>query len=500
MGRVTVAAYAVSLAGCAQIFGIDNTSGPADAALPPGGSLTIERLSIGASLERNPQNLAARSASYYVEDAVDTSGLRRIPATATGNVFSAELPDGVAASVEFLVDDAAPYKQLIAFPNRGIKVFRSAYEHPSPELAPGNGGFEVSLTLPDGYVTGQLLRLYAVGPWSYHDLSGAELPAIDVGATAVGPFTVAYDTAQFLSIVGPRPLQKVTSADRVVALRYVGGDLTAAGDVASFDQTGGIDAIAATLVEVTRAPLDLMVNAPANVARLGMTTPTSTSGTSLGWYVTAAPGWELALGAGVQLTAGVASESATMVTPSFGNPFEAYDWQTIFVWNPTRTRSFTPPSLALPVSLAAGVLHVLRPTAGAMIDVQAGLPVLVSVNDQPLTSDGLNITIDPNKSVKLTMVADRTANTFYQYNIHELVPNGAMPATALDLKLVYVAQSPTTDIRIPAGVLATGKVYSVRAFCVQGGFPGLPMGDFTDRDLPLTLGYFDSGVFTVAAP
>ena len=500
MGRVTVVAFCGGLAGCAQLFGIDNTSAPPDVALPPAGTLTIEHLSIGASIERNPQNLTGLTAAYYIEDSGDTSGLRRIPATATGNVFSAELPDGVPAAVEVLVDDPNPYKHLIAFPNRDIKMFRSRYEHPNPEAAPVGGVFTVTMTLPTGYATGELLRLFAVGPWSYHDLIGAELPTPDAMITAVGPFDIAYDGKNWPSVIGPRPLQKISSADLIVALRYVGSDLTSAGDVTSFDQTGGTDAVGATLVQVTRTSLDISVNAPAYVTRLGMTTPAATSATSLGWLVNAAPSWKTGNVTGIQLTAGATSESATTITATFGNPFEAYDWQSLFLWNPSRTRSFTPPSLALPITLTTGVQQMFRPTAGAMVDVQAGLPVLVSVNDQPLTSDGLTLTIDPNKSVKLTMVADRTANTYYQYNIHELVPNGAMPATALDLKLVYAAQSANPELRIPAGVLATGKVYSIRAHCVKGGFPAIATGDFTDRDLPLTLGYFDSGVFTVAAP
>ena len=59
---------------------------------------------------------------------------------------------------------------------------------------------------------------------------------------------------------------------------------------------------------------------------------------------------------------------------------------------------------------------------------------------------------------------------------------------------------PPGDITIPAGVFTTGKTYSIRAHCYRGGFPGLASGDFSQRDLPLSVGYLDSGVFTVAAP
>ena len=360
MARVT-AVCVLCLAGCAQIFGIDNTSAPPDVALPPRGTLTIERLSIGASMQRNPFDTTGITSSYYIEDSADTSGLRRIPATVAGNVFSADLPDGVPASVETLVNDPNPYKRLIAFPNRDIKWSQGFYEHPSPEAAPPAGVLNVTLTLPTGYEAGQLIRIFAIGPWSYRDL-GKELPAAGIGATAVGPVDVPYDMTSFASSVGPRALQKITSADRVVAIRYSGNDLTAAGDFATFDQTGGTDPISATLVAVTHASLAVAVDPSANATRLAQTTPSNPT-LGLGWVVVASPPWRLANANGIQLNAGNATTTDTMVTAGFGNPFEGYDWKSLFVWNPSRSRTYTPPALMLPVTLYSGLQHYFAPGA-----------------------------------------------------------------------------------------------------------------------------------------
>lgn len=501
MGRVPASLGVIGLAGCAQIFGIDDTTGRPDVALPPAATLTVERLSIGASIETNPQDLATVDGAWYIDDAAEPSGLRRIAATATGNVLSAELPDGVPGSVELTIDNiVVSYRLLLTFPNRDLKIYQSALEHPNPEPAPMGGSFNVSLTLPNGYLASHLLRLYAVGPWTQRDFLTSELPAPGTGVTAVGPVQIPFATTHFSSTVGIRPLQKLTSADKLVALRYVGSDLTAAGEVASFEQTGGTDSVSATLVETPHAPLDIAVNAMANATRLAQTTPTNPN-LAPNWYLAAAPAWRFANASGIQLNAGAVAMTDTMITAPFANPFEAYGWNTLFVWNPSRSRTFTPPALALPWTAYSGVQHYLRPAAGTTVDVSAGLPVLVSVNGTPLTSDGLSVTIDPSKSVELDMVADKTSNTFYQFNIHELVPNpNQMPPTALEGKLVYVVMSPTTKVRIPAGVFVAGKVYSVRAHCINGGYPGLADGDLTNRDLPLTLGYFDSGIFTVAAP
>jgi hypothetical protein len=50
---------------------------------------------------------------------------------------------------------------------------------------------------------------------------------------------------------------------------------------------------------------------------------------------------------------------------------------------------------------------------------------------------------------------------------------------------------------VPHDVFDAGKLYSLRAVCIQGGFPSLTSGDLTQRALPIARGYFDVGVFEV---
>jgi hypothetical protein len=50
---------------------------------------------------------------------------------------------------------------------------------------------------------------------------------------------------------------------------------------------------------------------------------------------------------------------------------------------------------------------------------------------------------------------------------------------------------------IPGEIFQTGGIYTLRASCSRGGYPGLTMGDLERRELPLDTGSFDSGVFTV---
>ena len=158
------------------------------------------------------------------------------------------------------------------------------------------------------------------------------------------------------------------------------------------------------------------------------------------------------------------------------------------------------PKFNLALTLYAGLNHLDDVAPGLVMDQPAGLPVLVSINKTALNADGLSITLDPAKSVELSLVADRATNLFYQWNIYEVVPNAAMPPTALDYKVAYVALSNETTVKVPNDIFVAGKVYMIRAHCVQGGFPSFSTGDLQNRDVPYAVGYLDAGVFTVAAP
>jgi hypothetical protein len=110
----------------------------------------------------------------------------------------------------------------------------------------------------------------------------------------------------------------------------------------------------------------------------------------------------------------------------------------------------------------------------------------------------MTITLDPMKPVVLDLTAERTTNTLYQYDIYELRPNTA--ATAAEAKRIYTATSATASVTLPNDVFETGKNYTVRAHCISGGFPSLTEGNLQNRNLPHSVGYQDSGWFTVSAP
>jgi hypothetical protein len=504
MAREAMFVIAVATAGCAQLFGIDETSAPADAPVPvtPTMSLQVERISIGSSLVPAPEVLTGTNATYFIEDASEPSGLRRVqPVLAsTKDRWTADIPDDTRASVEFtLPGEINPFPRLFAFPARTIKAHNGVFEHPAMTDAPAGGAFAARLTLPSGYASGQYFRLYVAGPWVEHTFAAGELPSVDTGATQIAA-TIPYNTTGFPSMVGRRPTPKLTAQDQVVALRYVGNDLTAAGIVQPFEQTGGTDMVTATLATVPHAPLDVTITPMASATRLAGTSPPLPT-VSMAWYVTASPAWKLASNIGPILNAiGIAPTDAPKVTAMYGNPFDSLGWTSLFSWIANRYRTYMVPSFNLPLNLYAGLYEFDLVAPGLNLDHPAGLPVLVSINKTPLNADGLSITLDPTKAVELSLVADRATNLHYQWNVYEVIGNTPMQPTSLEYKVAYVALSTETSVKIPGDAFAAGKVYMIRAHCIQGGYPSFTTGDLTVRDVPYALGFLDAGVFTVKAP
>src|SRR5690349_1621290 len=81
-----------AVTGCAQIFGLDTTSAPPDANLERA-SLQVQRVSIGATVQKNPQDLTGLKSTFYVDDGA--GGLLPIPGeVGPMDVFSAPINMG----------------------------------------------------------------------------------------------------------------------------------------------------------------------------------------------------------------------------------------------------------------------------------------------------------------------------------------------------------------------------------------------------------------------
>lgn len=489
IGLVSAAVFAS--AGCAQLAGIDITT---QADEPERSSLTLDRLSIGATLTTQPLDLGGLTASYLIANPDASDGFDRIMATVdpmTPNTWVAETGDTTPPVMFTLPDYPEASTRIWALPYRDLRGTFAVYEHPNPTPAIDPAMLTVQATLPTPYAATESFQMLVVGTWNARTFSGAmEVPM--VGATVFGPVSFAYTTT---SRQTGRPYEAITTADSTLLLRYVGTRLTGVMEGTPFDQTGTdvimgtMSAVAAT--ETLSATLNNMtVGARYTPLRPAMPAP------SMSWTLVAATGFASANLAGPRLNsdAVLAADVSTISVP-YGNPFVAKGWQTALQWSTSSSRTFTPAGAVGPATLSAGLTQYAAPSPGMTLDLPAGLPELITLNSTPLSTDGIAID-KPIKALPASFVVPPTPmNTLFQLVVYELVPNAA--GTALDHKHLLTITSDTAEFLVPPEFFQSGKAYTLRAQTLAGGYPGLANGDLSMRELPIASGYMDSGVVTV---
>ena len=487
------ASWLIGLVGCAQLFGIANTTGPggggSDGSAGGPASLRVVRLSVGAKLVSAPQDLAGQTATYVIRDASAAGGLRRVSATLTGtDTWTADIPD-TAPAIEFTLPDyPTPYPRIYALPSRQLVGLYTRFEHPNATPPPQGAQITISVT-PNGPQPGDSYALLSVGTWMSYGLAAPN------GTTGQLQETFAYDQPG-ASITGV--VAKITQSDVVLVMRHTGNALTGFYRAQAFDQTGN-DTITGSM---QGNPANQMVSAmthPELVGpRLANVRP-MVGNLSMAAYLHAAPAAMYANNLGVLLNGGPVQPTDTgKLSGPFGNPFVADGWNSILTWTTSESRTYTPPSMNLPVTLAAGMNQFADPAAGLDLTLPAGLPTTISVDQRPLLSDGMTVTIDPTRAVDLSFVPDQPGATLYQIQLYELVPNAQGTALQYQARLSTTCIMP--EVTVPPDVFQVGHVYTLRAISRVGGYPALSTGDLTNRTLPLAESYADSGVFTVAAP
>ena len=500
MGSRTCATVALALlgSGCAQLFGIDTTTGGGGDAHPTVVSMQVQRITVGPTVTRTPEDVSGLTASYFVDDATDPSGIRRVPATVSPtapDTWTADIPTGdPPIEVALGADYPDKFRRLYAFPQRTMKLLYGIYEDPNPVVPVAGSTIKATITLPTAIAAGEAFQLYSMGAWAYHPFSAAELGMATTQISAVIP----YDTTAFSSTSG-RPIRKIGTADQVLALRYVTNyDLTGSAEFTPFSLVdGGQAAIAATMAANPHAALDVHLAPATTASRLAKPAPAGVT-VAMAWSVNAAPGYEIANSTGPMLQHGdVLATDTGVITAMFGNPFTSKGWHSTFLWSSNKSRTYTIPSLNVPATLYTGINDIDEVAPGLTFDAEAPIPVLVSINQMPLTTDGNTIPLAASKSVELTMVADKTDALFYQWNVYEVRANAAN--TAAELHVAYVALATEPKVTLPNDVFVAGKTYQIRAHCVKGGYPSFAEGNLWNRSLPYSVGFLDAGIFTVTA-
>ena len=469
----------LALGGCAQLFGIDNTTGPADS----GNSLTlsVQHVSVGASPVKAPQDLTGQTAEFLVGDA---NGLVPTAATIAGpGTWTADLPTGNPPAL-FTLPDLPMGHHYWALPSRAMRGNLVVFEHPNATAPSATSQIALNVTLPAAY-NSETLIVYAVGAWMNHVLAGAEVPAVSATTAAA---TIPYSS--FNPASGAIVPSRITAADIVLVLEYAGADLTGVLQAAQFDQTDGTDNVAGTMVAVAH---DKMLNIPltATATRFTAVRPAvGAPGTS--WGLSAAPGASVGTAFGPQLLSGTPAATDTAVTAMYGNPFESLGWPAIFGLTSSGTRTYM--LGALPVTLSAFVASYVDASATTAA-FDAGLPTTINLNTTQLTTDGQTITVDTSKPIEITFSPDQVTNTLYTVHLDELAPNAM--ATAVDRTTIFAGTSTDHTFDVPSDLLTSGHTYVIRAGCIRGGFSQAASGDLQTFAFPVSFGQLDSGVFTV---
>jgi hypothetical protein len=484
MIRTLAVGAVVSSVGCAQLAGIDNTTDKGRNA----DTVAIQRVSIGATLVTSDLELGGLQATYLVDDGAGATQLVPADNPATG-MWRADLPD--PAPVRFTLPDVpAPFPRLFSFPYRGLAVAFAPLEHPNRTPAPFAATLTVTAPLGTPAALGEVFRAYTVGSWTSRDFSAAEVP---VGAAQIGPVTYALAPANSTS--GRPELDRITTQDAFLVLRYTGAALTGVAEATPFDQTGTDTVTTPAMAPVVQdQQLDVKVTPAALMTRYQAVRP-AVSALAMGWSVVAAPGARYASNAGPVLQSGTltaADSGVSMV--KYGNPFAARGWTTIFTLATSESRTVTPAGTTTPVTLVAGMNQFIEPSAGFELTLPAGLPFTISLDGHPLLTDDIKIA-KPTAFVEVSFQSDNTTATLFNLQVLDLLPNAA--GTALEPHVVLAAAGSAPTFKLPPDVLVPGHRYTLRAFCTSGGYPNIAAGDFQTRMLPLSQSYFDSALFTV---
>ncbi len=477
--------------GCAQVFGLDETSGPGvDTSRV---SLTMQRWSVGASLSKSPLDLSAEMVTFLVDDGA--GNFTPVPSEVVEpGVFGATIPDGTPAVQFTPPDQPAPFPRLWQMPARDRRGGFSVYEHPGAQEPPPDAQITLTATLPTAYVAGETFRIEAIGAWTRRSLAGTELPAPDMGATAI---STVLPYSSFTTMTSS-PAARITSQDVVVFERYVANQLTGVYQVPPFDQTDGADAINATVMPVAaNNPLTAAVMPDTYSQRYSAVRPAVT-GLAQSWSINAAPGWSIGSNTGVRLHAGSVATTDTMISTMFGNPFESLDWRALFQLSTSSSRTYMFGATAA-MTLSAGMFTVAEPGEDMVLDMPAGLPINIRANEVPLSTDGMAVPLDLTKAVEIDAILDKPACALHTVTLFEV----ALASDMMSVQRTIVVDTLSTGeprIALPPDRFQVDHFYYVEFRCMQGGYPDAATGDLSTVTFPYSVSRADSAVFQVVAP
>jgi hypothetical protein len=151
------------------------------------------------------------------------------------------------------------------------------------------------------------------------------------------------------------------------------------------------------------------------------------------------------------------------------------------------------------MSLSAGMYTVAEPSTSLTLDLPAGLPINISANQVPLSTDGMMVMLDLTKPVQVEAIIDKPNSTLYLATLYEV----ALSADMMTVERKIVVDALTTGepkLRFPPELFEVGHYYYIDFRTMQGGFMNAATGDLQTLTLPYSVSRADSAVFQVVAP
>ena len=308
----------VGLAGCAQLFGIDSTTGGNDA--PPmaaGAKAEVERVSVGATVltESEDLTLGSDALEFLVPDAAGSGGYDHVAATqAPTGTWTAPIPTGNPL-VDFTLNGQ---RHIWAFPTRDAKIADVRLEHPDPSPADPASSLAISVSLPTAVAPGESFEILEVGPW------------LSAALDATDPLSQVVMTTAMTHLSGASIFAAVTPVDKVFALRELGGALTGVFEADGFTEMAGANTISGAMAAVTADQMfGATVDPTTQATRFAAVRP-AVGTPSFSWDVFAAPGAASGVTTGPLLASGSVAMADTAIAASYSSTFAALGWQALF--------------------------------------------------------------------------------------------------------------------------------------------------------------------------
>jgi hypothetical protein len=462
-------------AGCAQLFGIEDTTGTGG-----GASLELQRASIGTTVVKAPLDLT--DSPVFLVPSSNASGVTPLTGTPTiPGTWAVNLTGTVGAT--FTPPDLPKRQEELALGDRQ-SANHIIYEHPNPEPAAA-AMLMMNVTLPGTYSATQTLQVVAIGAWTAHTLGGSELPAVNTST-----ITSTLDYTMFTPMTSS-PAAKITKSDQVLVLRYSGANLTGELIAPTFDQTTA-DPITGTMAQLTpTTPFDAKIDLAAASTRFGMQQPAVTTfGAS--WRLDASPGYELGSTVGVPLLGASLAMTDTTFSSMYANPFAMLGYKPMLTYSASQARTAMVGTVS--TTFGSTLATVTDPGAGLTLGFGSGLPTSIALDNNTLSIDGAMVTVDTTRALGVDLVVDHPGD-LYTVAVEELTVAGAAVTEAPVISVAAL----DTHITLPPSIFQAGHTYIIVATCISGGYPNAAAGDVATFALPISYGSATSAVFTVAS-